>query len=417
MRYRWAVLFVSVGLCLVSTPALAQERPNSWPDMSNPAPAAKSGGEDVVVLIAPEDYVYLDPIQGSVQSARDWETFLSKSTGVDSANIFKLTGPAAAVENIESQIDAALERTSEKGKLWFIFIGHGTTVLDDSGASKGYLLGADTQQSLRSVARRGLATQDLLKRLNAGKQSKTIVILDACFSGLDSSGEQLFEGGQLGLTEAAIQNRSERTLVLTAASSTQFAGALPGGRRPAFSYLLLGALRGWVHDGNGEPVTAADALDYTKEALDHLKDRKQTPTLVGDGSLELTRGAGEAGPGVIYLMENPPELREIDPFRPARLTLTSGATLAALGGASLLTGYFLGQAAESNAADSAITQQDYVDRRNRANSMMVIGYAGLGTGAAGLILGGALWRGAKKDQEHAVRVLPSHRGVQVRVEF
>ena len=82
------------------------------------------------------------------------------------------------------------------------------------------------------------------------------------------------------------------TLVLSAGAGDEFAGPLPGlrPRRPAFSYLLLGAFRGWG-DANGNGwVTAKEAVDFANAGLSRLIERSQTPQLVGAGELVLARG-------------------------------------------------------------------------------------------------------------------------------
>ena len=83
------------------------------------------------------------------------------------------------------------------------------------------------------------------------------------------------------------------TVVMTAARAEQQAGPLPGGERPAFSYVLLGALRGWAAvDGE---VTALAAIQYTRQHLQQL-DHTQTPELIGDNGAVLVRGATEEEP-------------------------------------------------------------------------------------------------------------------------
>ena len=72
------------------------------------------------------------------------------------------------------------------------------------------------------------------------------------------------------------------TTVLTAAAGDQFAGPLPSTERPAYSYLILGALQGWGDaDGDGS-VTAKEANDdATRALLTTVQDRAQTPSLRG----------------------------------------------------------------------------------------------------------------------------------------
>ncbi|MFA6315935.1 MAG: SUMF1/EgtB/PvdO family nonheme iron enzyme [Elusimicrobiota bacterium] len=50
--------------------------------------------------------------------------------------------------------------------------------------------------------------------------------------------------------------------VLTAAKADQFAGSLPGTKRPAFSYLVLGGLRGWAAEGKKAALTAGDLWEH-----------------------------------------------------------------------------------------------------------------------------------------------------------
>ena len=54
--------------------------------------------------------------------------------------------------------------------------------------------------------------------------------------------------------------------VLTAATADQVAGPLPGAARPAFSYLVLGGLRGWADSDHNGRVTAGETV-VTPETL------------------------------------------------------------------------------------------------------------------------------------------------------
>ncbi len=128
-----------------------------------------------------------------------------------------------------------------------------------------------------------------------------MVVLDACFSGKSSSGTALVEGLQPLVPTYAQQTGS--ATVFSAGRADQFAGPLPGTRRPAFSYLLLGALRGWGDaDGHGT-VTAQEALDYTTSALYALvRDRAQTPELRGPGGPEVLARAEEDGPDLAAMV-------------------------------------------------------------------------------------------------------------------
>jgi formylglycine-generating enzyme required for sulfatase activity len=101
--------------------------------------------------------------------------------------------------------------------------------------------------------------------------------------------------------------------VLTAAKGDQFAGPLPGLDRPAFSYLILGGLRGWAVSGS-EPthgqrtvVTAGDLLRYVTNVLAAaLRGRMQTPELIGNEEAVVAPSAGEKAPDLSRFASSAP---------------------------------------------------------------------------------------------------------------
>ena len=127
------------------------------------------------------------------------------------------------------------------------------------------------------------------------------MILDACFSGQTSSGP-LVPGLQPLVPVAATSPR--RAVLLTAASQGQYAGPLPGLDRPAFSYLVLGALRGWADADRDRSVSAGEAYDYTTKVLaSFVRDRVQRPTLAGAANSVVSRVGVERGPDLDALLK------------------------------------------------------------------------------------------------------------------
>ena len=86
--------------------------------------------------------------------------------------------------------------------------------------------------------------------------------------------------------------------VITAAQGNQFAGALPEGNRPAFSYIMLGALRGWGDRNEDQQVTLHEALDYSQRFLQEtVVGRTQTPQqILGDKDIVLTTNGSSKPP-------------------------------------------------------------------------------------------------------------------------
>ena len=265
---------------LATNPALALD----WPDLSIPAPPTGDGASDAVVLVAIEDYADVDDVQGARENAEDWLRYFVQTRGVPAARVFKLYDREAKDIKIRDVSRKAAAAVKPGGTLWFVFIGHGAPSQD---GTDGMLVGVDADRSADGIYGRSVSRSEVLRLLEAGVQARTMMVLDACFSGQTPSGQALVDGLQPLIPTTAYQPAADgRAVVVTAASSGEFSGPLPGEKRPAFSYLALGALRGWAdtessgnHDGT---VSAAELRDYVAGALNlTVKGRSQTPALLG----------------------------------------------------------------------------------------------------------------------------------------
>ncbi len=314
-------MLVTVGLVAVvvgfAAPASAQ-----WPSLSPPA-VAGDGVHDIAVLVAIEDYAFAPDVPGALENARDWYTFLVKGRRVPYGRVKLLRNNQATLEVIQAQIAWAAEHADPRGTLWFLFIGHGAP---SRSGEDGVLVGADAQQTAIQLYARSLPRESLMTAIGKGKQGQSVVVLDACFSGRTSTGSVLAKGLQPFLAIKAPPAKSA-TVLLTAGAGNEFAGPLPGAERPAFSYLLLGALRGWG-DANGDrQVTAREAVTYTSSVLSALvMSRTQTPQLTArNDNLVLARGGAEAGPDIAAMVAGgmaPPPAVTPSPVSPTPTRVT-----------------------------------------------------------------------------------------------
>ena len=289
---RYAVLAAVCGAFLIAASAVRAE--DSWPDLSSPPKAIGGGERDAAVIVGAENYLKVEHVPGAKQNANDWQAYLTGALKVPADRVTLLLDDDATNDAIRQ---AAVEKASQvgpDGTLWFVFIGHGAPSKD---GKDGLLVGIDAQQKASSVYTRSFSRNELLGILAKGKQAKTVVLIDACFSGKSSSGQALVAGLQPLLTMRALpMGIDSRTILMTAARSDQFAGPLPGGDRPAFSYLALGGLRGWAANSQGQ-VTASSLVDYIRGALSLSRDRTQTPELSTPETAAVVLGKGrEAGP-------------------------------------------------------------------------------------------------------------------------
>ncbi len=298
------------GVLLAWVPAATAQ---GWPTLDVRSQVGSAGARDAALIIAVDRYVFLPRIAGAVDNANDWHRWLTETHGADLASVRLLRDHDATREEI---LDAAAEvarRGRPGGALWVVFIGHGAP---GTGKGGGVLVGADARQTAKSLAARSVSQADLMRVVKRGRQRHTVLVLDACFSGRSRDGAPLVEGLQPLVVTAT---RPRGATVLTAAQSDQYSGPLPGDARPAFSYLVLGALRGWGDANGDKEVTAAEATAYADRALQiTLTGRTQRPQALGPTALVLARGAVESGPDLGAIVRAKPTDRD----RPAASTDT-----------------------------------------------------------------------------------------------
>ena len=279
----------------------------AWPPLSEPAATAGGGSKDAALIIGVEDYLLVPDIPGALENADAWHVWLTETRQVPLERVKLLKNTAATAEEILHQARAMASKVRRGGKLWFVFIGHGAPGAD---RSEGVLVGVDAQRTVRGLYSRSVAQQTLIEALGSGKQKDTVMVIDACFSGRAADGQPLAKGLQPLLPVHEPEPGPSAVTIMSAGKPDQFAGALPGSERPAFSYLVLGALRGWGdQNGDGE-VSAREAVGYASKVLGTLVDgRTQEPQLSGrDGLLQCSQRGGLLC-GLCFLLLHPSSSR------------------------------------------------------------------------------------------------------------
>lgn len=308
---RWLLPFL-----LFALPAFAADPLESAID----AVAAERGAEkDAAVIVAIEDYAYVGDVEGARKNARLWRQWFNRR-GTKNVRVIKNAAAKHAwtktgdPKGILNEVDAAAKQVKKGGTLWFVFIGHGAP-LTSGNQAEGALLAQDVEQTADSIEARGIGIEsDLLPRL--AKAPNSVAILDACFSGKNQSGAPVVPG--LQPLVPVTQKAPGKVTVFTAARDTEFAGPLPKQKRPAFSYLMLGALAGWA-DGEidrrkDKKISAAEAHAYVETQLGNLiRGRSQTPTLRGPDRKLTQAWAAAANLGG----DTPQVQRTPDPAKPA----------------------------------------------------------------------------------------------------
>ena len=265
----------------------------------------------MALVVAIDDYAFVADVPGAVRNGEAWAGWLMRGRGVPASRVALLRDREATREKIIHHAKRLGGLAKKGARAWLVFIGHGAPA---KSRKDGVLVGADATGDAIGLYGRSVAQKELIDALGASG-AEVLAVVDACFSGRAPGGQPLAPGLQPLLP---VEGSPAGASILAAGAADQFAGPLPGANRPAFSYLVLGALRGWGdRDGNGT-VTAAEAVGYAAEALAAvLTNRRQTPSLHGS-DVSLAASAREAGPDLAALV-----LARSAPRNPSDLPLTA----------------------------------------------------------------------------------------------
>jgi hypothetical protein len=285
------LLLICALAAAAALPARASD--DGWPDLSKaPRSTSEDLASDAALIISIGDYDHLPDVPGAKTNGDAWAAFLRARGAV----VKQLSDGDATREEMEDAAAIIRGRRRTGGSIWLVFIGHGAP-----GDGGGALVGADARSTASSLEKRAIGQSDLLELLGSGEGIPVIAVIDACFSGT-SQGGRLTRDALQPVRPVTVKAESTSTL-LVAARGDQYAGSLPGLDQPAFSWLTLGALRGWGdRDGNGA-VTAQEALDFSADRMAELvTGRRQEPE--GTGHLSRTLGkAREKKPDLIAISE------------------------------------------------------------------------------------------------------------------
>jgi TPR repeat protein len=273
------------------------------PSLDAPAARTTQASRDLAIVVAVQDYHNLSGVPGAVRMGMNWTVFFEEHLGLPEDRILFLKNNRVFPSRLERAIPKHLKKAHPKGRVWFVFIGHGAPYQakeDGKQVSDGLLVGVNAlNDTYDDFVAGSIRTSAVEKMLAQGKQRQTIMVLDACFSGKTPYNQNL-TGTQAVVPTAVMHRLESKDVVFSAAQHNEVANLLPGVavKRPAFSYTLLGALRGWADRDGDEAVTLAEAETYVERALLGL----QTPSAsVEDGDVRdavLVERATEDDPGV-----------------------------------------------------------------------------------------------------------------------
>ena len=290
-------MLVWLLLALIGTTAAAE-----WTDIGEPLRTGEQAPRDAAVVIGNEDYVDLPDVPFASNDAAAFKNFLLYTRGVAPERVQTLNNASPG------QMRRAVERAAahvDGGVLWVYYAGHGAA---HPVTRERVLLGRGARLDPDPVLfEEGVVALDALKGLTASVRGEVIFIVDACYTGTGRDGVAL--GDSRFAVPPDYPPASEVT-EWTATQPDQVASPLDGADHGAFTYFVVGALRGWA---DGELTGAKDgvvvldeARAYVERALQAVERLDQTPVALGTFSGVLSRSAQEPAPDLRGLVVGEP---------------------------------------------------------------------------------------------------------------
>jgi hypothetical protein len=195
------------------------------------------------LVIGNEDYgTYQEGLQKDqdVKFAQNdalvFSQYLVKTLGVPEKQVFTVRNATKAQMTRQIERVVELVKLTKNSQLIFYYAGHG---LPDRETNEGYIIPVDVTAS---NIRAGLNLKDMYSMLASAKAGKTIVLLDACFSGGGRG-----ENGLLSARTVKVKPKGPimegNIVAYTATSGTEVSLPLPGESHGLFTYFLLKKLK------------------------------------------------------------------------------------------------------------------------------------------------------------------------------
>lgn len=284
------------------------------PTFDQPQRSGTRAPGDAAVIIGLEDYAFVPPVPYAKRDAHAVYDLLVYTRGIPTSNVRLLE--AGGREQIVAAVEDAAKLVGPNGTLWVYFAGHGAA---SAGDGKRLLLGDDVRQDPSAFDARAVSLDEITAI--AGTRPVRLLI-DACYSGMGRAGAEIAPGKRFAVPSYA-QPVTGDQLFWTAASGDQLSGPLDPAQHGAFTYLMVGAMRGWADgqiDGKRDgKVTAEEADLFVRAGLRTLQITNQTPTLesTSASSVVLSSGRLESTPELKLVRSAPsapsPPSREVQP--------------------------------------------------------------------------------------------------------
>lgn len=227
-----------------------------------------------VLVVSNENYKHEESVPFALNDGDVFAVYCEKALGVPAKNIHRV--PDATLNDMNHELEwltAVVKAHEGQAQAIIYYSGHG---MPDEDSKEAYLLPVD---GYSSDPKSGLSTKKLYGQLGDMQAQRTMVFLDACFSGAKRDGQMMASSRGVAI-KAKAEPVKGNMVVFSAAQGNETAYPYKGHSHGMFTYFLLNKL-----NETGGCVTLGELSDYVIKQVKQnsiLENNKsQTPSITG----------------------------------------------------------------------------------------------------------------------------------------
>ncbi len=259
---------------LENTPEIKKQQIELTVDVDKAIPPTNIANNNTyAIIIGNENYQNVTKVKYALNDAKTFNAYCTTTLGLPTANIKMVQD--GSYNNMMKALTAMKTKMSASAgtkTLLFYYAGHG---FPDDSTKDAYLLPVDQDQAALDFC---ISTTSLYNTLASMGAERTIVFLDACFSG-SQRGEGMLQSARAVAIKPKKSTPVGNMIVFTASSGEETAYPLQSARHGLFTYYVLRHLQTTRGTANIGAIVNYVTTNVKKESI--LKNNKlQTPTLL-----------------------------------------------------------------------------------------------------------------------------------------
>jgi len=236
-------------------------------DIKQVLPSKTHRANTVAVLIGLENYSYFAPAPYAENDAAIMKEYFKNVLGIENIILYKskdVTG--YFFDNIFDPAYGELQKAVLKGKtdIFVYYSGHG---IPNKDGTKVYLLPTDGKPE--AIERQGYDLNTLFKNLDALEAASVTIIIDACFSGLSRTSENIEPQNLLAMKGVKVKPEvieswlaDPNFTIFTSSEFDQTSLGFDLSETGLFTYYLCAGLQGNADANGDKKITTGELEDY-----------------------------------------------------------------------------------------------------------------------------------------------------------